>query len=476
MQFQDPTLPHLATALDVSVMREQFGRHLRASSPGLEWEPVQCAIEKVYYRPRHHCGILYRLTLRHPAGQNAEEWFFGRMYPANSRYDHRERSTRKPKYVRASPEFLRQMPALFFWPDLNMRFWVFPQDPKIMNLPYLTDLDFVRRHIEANLSTFGLDGDQADGESKTWHCVSLEYDRVKYMPGKRCVLRFRMIAVTPFGESRAMTFYSKTYSDGWSAFHYAMTKSVYEQLAAQTREINLPRPLLHLNGFNTYWQVEWPGQALINVLAEQNWEELFPRLAAMIAALHRSRMEGLRAGPDPDDVLSTALEDGALLLHALPQVQSYLQPVLDDLQAEKSAIAQEKVPSVPIHGACRLEQMLVRHTELALVDFDAVSHGDPYYDLAEFIASLQYLEITRGLQRARIERALGLFCQHYGARVPGFQFNARRLGWYARAFLITKMFSSIKNLDFEALQRLEHAGQDLLTGGRAKSYATAITT
>jgi hypothetical protein len=278
------------------------------------------------------------------------------------------------------------------------------------------------------------------------------------------VLRFHVNVVAPSGETRRVNFYSKTYSDGWSAYHFAMTKSLHEQLAVQTREVNLPQPLLHLDGFNTYWQAEWPGDALINVLPEQNWEELFPRIAAMIAALHRSRVEGLRPGPDPDDVMDTAREDGALLIHMLPQVQPFIRPVLEGLEAEKSRIDRQMVPAVPIHGAFRLEQMLVRDAELALVDFDAVSNGDPYYDIAEFLASLQYLEITRGFARQQLLRAAELFLRSYCDLTPGLKYDARRVAWYAQAFLLTKMFSSIKNLDMPALQRLESAGREIITG------------
>jgi thiamine kinase-like enzyme len=100
---------------------------------------------------------------------------------------------------------------------------------------------------------------------------------------------------------------------------------------------------------------------------------------------------------------------------------------------------------------------------LALVDFDAVAMGDPHYDVAEFIASLQYLELSRGLSRQRLASAAKLFYESYAARVP-WACDRRRIAWYTRAFLISKMFSSIKNLDFQALQRLESDGQEIMNG------------
>jgi thiamine kinase-like enzyme len=105
--------------------------------------------------------------------------------------------------------------------------------------------------------------------------------------------------------------------------------------------------------------------------------------------------------------------------------------------------------------------MLMRGAELALVDFDAVAMGDPHYDVAEFIASLQYLELSRGLSRQRLANAAKAFYESYAALVP-WTCDRGRIAWYARAFLITKMFSSIKNLDFQALQRLELDGQEII--------------
>ncbi|MCI0694733.1 aminoglycoside phosphotransferase family protein [candidate division KSB1 bacterium] len=463
--FNDPMLPHRDTALDAHAMANQFARHLSAVCPSLEWEVVRCAIEKVYYRQGHHCGVLYRVTLRHPAGSEADEWFFGRLCPEGRGFNQLERAVSAAKHFYVAHDFLRYLPPISFWPDLNMIVWVFPQDPKIAALPYLVDPGFVRQQIKTNLSHLrealgnGIDG----GSEAWWHCTEIRYDRVKYMPGKRCVLRFHINMAGPAGESRQVNFYSKSYNDAWSRYHFDMLKSVYEQLAARAPIVNIPKPLLHLDGFNTFWQEEWPGQPLIEVMEEQNWEELFPRIAEVVAAMHRSRSNGFRPGPDPDEVMNTAEEDGTKFAYMLPQYQRSIMPALERLRKEKSALELQNIPAAPIHGACRVEQMLMRGAELALVDFDAVAMGDPHYDVAEFIASLQYLELSRGLSRQRLARAAKLFYESYAALVP-WSCDRRRIGWYARAFLISKMFSSIKNLDFQALQRLEVDGQEIMGG------------
>jgi thiamine kinase-like enzyme len=463
MILNDPALPHCATALDTQVMVGQFAQHMNAVSPGIEWQVKRCGIEKVYYRPAHHCGILYRLTLCHPSGQEADEWFFGRLCPPGRGYDQLERTAAAVRHFYVAHDFLRRIPPISFWPDLNMMVWIFPQDPCMVTLPYLMDPDFVRHQIKLNWPAFGALAKGANGHSHTWHCTEVACDRVKYMPGKRCVLRFQLEMSGTSGDSRQVRFYSKTYNDGWSHYHFNMLKSACEQLAAQASKLNVPRPLAYLDGFNTLWQEEWSGKPLIDVLESQNWPELFPRIAEVLAALHRSGIKGFRPGPDLDEVMNTAIEDGSKLLFLMPACQPFITPMLERLQAEKSAIALLQIPAAPIHGACRLEQLVVREAELALVDFDAVAIGDPLFDVAEFIASLQFLEFTQGKPRDHLAKAAEWFYQSYAENVE-WPCDRRRLAWYILVFLTSKMYGALKHYDVPAMQRLESAGSELING------------
>jgi thiamine kinase-like enzyme len=463
--IDDPRLPHLLVATEAEAMREHFARYFQQAYPALDLQVVHCAIEKIYYRPGRHCGMLYRLRLRPPSGRpgqgsEADEWFFGRMYASGVACSKFEQAAAAVEHFKPARNFLQAVKPVNFWPDLNMLFWVFPQDPKLPALPQAVDPAFIRKQVEANFAAFGLLG---NGSVAAPRCADLRYDRVKYMPGKRCVLRFHARLDDAAGEAQEVTFYSKTYGDGMSRYHFQILQSAYRQLTAQVKEINLPRPLLHLDEANTFWQEEWKGKALIEALDEFDWDELFPRIAAMLASLHRSRINGFRPGPDLDDVLQSTLEDGAELVQTLPQYQPLISPLLSRLQTAKTALEQQEIAAVPIHGACRLEQMLVRGTELALVDFDAVALGDPLFDLAEFLASLQFLQLSRALPRQRLARAVDLFYETY-ARQVSWSCDRRRVAWYALSFLTSKIFLSLKNLDFQALQRLESEGQEIIKG------------
>jgi len=458
--FNDPKLPHLAAVMDDGLMAEHFARHLRAASPGLEWQVAECAIENVIYKPAKHCRLLYRLALRHPSGAAAEEWFYGQLYPpglAEKRFDDAVASV-KHSYV--AHDFLKKLPPVSYWPDLSLVLWMFPQDPHMAGLPYLFDPNFVRQQVESNLRA--LDAVE-NGAGPAWRCADIRCDRVKYMPGKRCVLRYHAQLSGPAGQSREMTFYSKTYSDAMSRYYFQFLQTVYEQLIAQTAAVHLPKPLLHLDGLNTFWQEDWRGTSLSSVLDELDWDDIFPRVGRALAAWHGVRVTDLPNGPDPDDVLKVAEEDGMKLVDKMPMLRPLTGAALERLKAARATLAPQQIPAAPIHGAIRPSQMLIRGNELALVDLDDIALGDPLFDVAEFIVSVQYSEIRINRSRQKIARAVDLFLRHYAEQVP-WPCDRRRLAWYAVAFLINKMCSSVKHRDVSTLQQLESTGQELVNG------------
>jgi hypothetical protein len=448
--------------MDVNAMAQHFTRYFRASDIEPGWEVAHCTIEKVYYRPGKHCGVLYRLAFRHASGNEFDEWVFGRTVPHGTENERFDAAVADVQRSRPARDLLRLMPAINLWRDLNMILWIFPQDPKLATLPQVVDPAFVRQQVEANLPV--LSG-QALGASKNgsnskseWRCAEVRYDRVKYMPAKRCVLRYHVNLIDPSGKSHEKTFYCKIYQDGRSRYHFDMLKSVYEQLTVKTAAVNIPRPLLHFDGLHTFWQEEWPGNALLDVINQFDWQDIFTRVALVLAAFHRSPANGFDSAPDLNVVLEKADEDGAKFLRLWPQQQPLVGRVLELLHATKKVFDKQEMPRVPIHGACRIEQMLARGNELALVDFDAVTLGDPIHDVAELIASLQYMGLTRGLSGERIAVAAETFYRSYAGQVP-WACDRRRIGWYALAFLMTKFYSSTKNLERHALQQIDTAGK-----------------
>lgn len=452
MQLQtlhDTQLRHLEHVTDPTVMATHFAKYFDQATPG--YEVSDCAIEKIYYRPGQSCTLLYRVSLRNGTDAKIKQWFFGKVFPhkrARKRFDEIVAQSGADNGVITIANEPQWQP-ISFWPELDMTMWSFPHDPKMDWLSRMVDLAFIKDTVNASRAEFGFEDN--------WRAERVTFDRVKYMPGKRCVLRYHVEFAGPEQQTCKRTFYSKTYHDAKSRYHFDILRAAYEHSRNHAAFVQIPRPIRHLEEVNTFWQEEWPGAPLIDVLHEQNWETLFPRLGLALADLHKSAMPGLRPGPEMTDALKTAADDAAELMFLAPQLRDEISRWMDCLTTQHPVLAQAEIPTTTTHGAIRLEQMLIRGEELALIDFDALALGDPLADVAEFIASLQFLELSQELSRPRLLSATSLFSASYAQQVP-WAFASSRLAWYALAFLISKMFLAVKNLDRRSMQYLESAG------------------
>jgi len=334
---------------------------------------------------------------------------------------------------------------------------VFPHDHKLTALPDAVDSAVIRAGVEACLERGGLPGVDPDGAN--WRCGEVRCDRVKYMPDKRCVLRVHAILNTPSGRIHPITFFSKTYPDGRCRGLLDMQSSACEALHAQNAAVAAPQPFHHLATANTLWFEDWGGVPLVDAGGRFGWEDLASRAARAVAALHRSRMDALASAPAPDEILRTAFEGAACYVARVPEQRARIESILERLSRTRPAL-RPSGPRVPIHGACRPEQMLVRGSETALVDFDALTEGDPLLDVAEFIASLQFLELG-GAARLDATRVAETFCRSYASEVP-WPCDGARMAWYALAFVISKMHGAVKHLDLTTLGRLEREGETLM--------------
>jgi len=431
----DPKLPHLAEAIDAAAMAQRFANTHQAALTQLHAQVEHCAIERVQYRRERRCRVLYRLDLRDVNGNKVEQWFHGKLV----RSGQAQREYEKALAAENLQNGVWQPVTL--WTDLEMVMWTFPNDPRMPQLVKAADSQRIRAHLNANLKVWKL--------SRAWHCSEVAVERVKYMPGKRCVMRCHAHLASSFGESRELCFYSKSYSDAMSHYHFNMLTKVHRQLG---HVVNIPRPLLHWDETNTFWQEPWEGRPLLDMLAEYDWEELFPRLGRVLANLHESRCGGLLKFEALEHGFDSAQEDAESLRRLLPEQNEFFARTLGALSAAKERLARTQALAVPIHGAIRVEQIVARGQEVALVDFDAMAQGDPLYDVAEFIASLQYLAFTRALAPERLAQAAALFRASY-ERHTQRPLAPQRLAWYAVVSLLSKMHDSWKNLDARAMAR-----------------------
>ena len=417
-------------------MTEVFARKLRDTYAHLHFKLEDFRVERVQHRRGRRCRLLYRLHLRDEHGGKQDQWFYGKLV----RPGQAQRQFEEALYAHELKNGLWK--PVEFWPELNLIVWAFPNDPDMQGLLRANEAEHVRAHFNVNLAHFGLE--------PAWQCQNVRSVRVKYMPGKRCVLRHDAELVHHGGAAKSLSFYSKTYSDGMSRFHFQNARAVYEQM----QHLNMPRPILHWEEANTCWQEAWLGTPLLEALPALDWKKTFVQVARVLAGFHQARCEVLSAADMLDLALDSAEEDAPRIAAILTQYDALMHEVLRVLRLGREPLARAGAPLVPIHGTVRVEQFLTRGDDYALLDFDLACLGDPLYDVAEFLTSLQFLQFTLGWERARVEKAMQHFQNAYAQFAP-WPLEPERIAWYAAVSILDKLHDALKNLDRPALARID---------------------
>ena len=478
-------------AQELSLLRQAVEPHFMAGAfegffsreyVSLGLKVAKCEVSRVYHKPGKDCKITYRLLGHSGESDSYEHWFYAHIAFKNKKLS---------KYLTGQPA---EWPGCGFWkpvslwPEMNMALFAFPYDPELPYLHQLLDLNFVKQQIELNLAGLGL--------PEGWRCQDVVYHKIKYRPGKRCILRYEAVMIDAANNQRPVVFYSKTYDKNKESSRY-----VYEVLqricATQTctsGRLNIPQPIAYIEGTNTIWQNAWEGKKLARVGEELGWANLpqsglLPKVAKMLAALHQTELAGplLHPAPSASMMLEHAHDDVANILEFLPEQQEMLGKII--VKFDAAAPSQEE-PIMPatIHGTFKIAQLLYRENppparplradeadegtldnqsqsekdvRLGLVDFDSIASGDPLIDLAEFIASLAYLRVSDDIPAASLQDSIEAFLVSYQEQVS-WRCDRRRLGWYVAAFLWGKIHASLKRFEVKAIANIFAAFQMIM--------------
>ena len=445
--LSDPALPGLATALDPAAMAAILDAGCRERTSGEAPRVRSCAVEEVYYRAGRHCGVLYRLSLAPRPGSESEppgerntddEWCYARLLPRDVLRDRYRTALAAALAARATSRL--GLEAVSRWDEPGMLLWVFPNDPKLPGLRALADAARIGPRLFRARARF---------------------ERVKYMPSKRCVLRYRVDADPPPWGSRAPAIaYVKAYPEGASAEVHRLQCAVAAALRESRSGVEVPEPLAHFEDESGIAFADWGGQGAIRQAERGGWPAVADRAARAIAALHLARVPGLTPSPSSQRIAEETREDAAAYAARVAPHRELVRWLLERFEAQRPDRALE-VPRVPVHGAFRAEHVLAEGERTALLDLDGVTEGDPLIDAAEFVASLELLSLTGahpGLDAARVSTR---FLESYAACVP-WPVERSRLGWYVLASVTSKMLLAVKRLARPVLERLEAAGPGLV--------------
>ena len=259
-----------------------------------------------------------------------------------------------------------------------------------------------------------------------WEFLDIAAEPVRYKPGDRCVLRYRLRFADPGAAggagtaTMACTLVAKLYREpseaeaaddllvrlrtqagvGWTARPLGVVPGLP---LALTEDLGSRRdPVPALSGLD----VVRPGSA--------DAVDVVRRAAQALAELHTSGLdtEGLsrRTGADEAD---KAARRARLLEQYVPELASTVRSVADALCGALAALPADTLR--PAHGSYKSSQLMVRGGAVFLVDFDQFCLADPALDVGYFLAYLRPagLFYRRAGRRAWFETAADVFRTTY---------------------------------------------------------------
>jgi aminoglycoside phosphotransferase (APT) family kinase protein len=340
-------------------------------------------------------------------------------------------------------------PALLGLEDLGIVLWGFPNDPRLEGIERVTQPERLR---EAVAGVPALVAYSAGDIASTV---------VKYVPGKRLVMKHRLTSAA--GD---VVLYSKTFAHDRGGAIFAVMRSLWERGRDDAAALASPEPLAALDGGRTLLLRGLPGTAAIATLRPEALGGRMAQAGDGIARIHTSGVDGLEpwsAAHEFENFLGVT----AMLRRYDPE----LAPAIERLRAlaEERLNLIEPVDAVPIHGAFRFTQLLSYRERLALVDFDGFRQGHPMCDVGSFAAHIHYLHAKGEIGDADRAAALENFLTAYRAHAP-WGTPAAALGWYTGVILVAKHVQKcVKRLkdDGDAKMRAMLAVAEDLLAGRA---------
>jgi aminoglycoside phosphotransferase (APT) family kinase protein len=440
---RDPVLLGLPVAVDPEAMRRLLAPHF---PQGVEL--LQVKVGRFTYKPGRNARFAYRLKLLDRSrGAAFKHVMHGRM----ETLEEAERTARKMRRrTWIEPAY---GPALLHLEDIGVVLWGFPNDPRLPGIETVARSEAMLECLRAIPSIASLQPNE---------CRS---SIVKYVPGKRLVMKHRLSTDT----KRRLLLYTKTYAHGGGEAIHAVMRSLWEHAAGDPNALVCPEPLAWLPDLGTLVLRALPGTSAVAQLDAGTLERDMIRAGHGLARIHASGVRGLQAWRAEDEH-----ENFVKATRALESYDPELGPLLERLRTTAAAnMSQlEEVDAVPIHGAFRFTQLLSHRDRLALVDFDGFKQGHPMCDAGGFVAHLYYLNAKRELDAPTAEVAVRAFLNAYREAAP-WSLPERALRWYVGVLLVAKHVQKcVKRLKDDGDTKIRHMldlAERVLDGDRSIS-------
>ncbi|MGH2494342.1 MAG: phosphotransferase family protein [Ktedonobacteraceae bacterium] len=256
-------------------------------------------------------------------------------------------------------------------------------------------------------------------QDEAWTLKEVVAEPVRYKPGNRCVIRYRLIlAHKPGEEQKHLTIFGKVYADPQQARSVqALQQRLYDEQVAKLGSSLvgltystplLPRPLGIVEEIGlTFNEAVQPASADEHMLT--GTRALQPRLergqggaissislpveelrltAAALARLHTSAVRPAEGAPRTGAKEAKRARDRAALIasHNAAQAEE-VQRLAQDLATRLESVKPDSYR--PAHGGFKSSQLLFHNHQVFVVDFDGFCIADAALDVGYFLAYLR---------------------------------------------------------------------------------------
>lgn len=389
------TLPGLLHALDLPSLRSRLQE---VFTPSAKIDALE--LHHVAYNPGKSARFAYRLRLRDRQGTWSTHFMSGLLRRheriSSNGIRLRDRAQLQPPFG----------PAFHHMEEWGLILLGFPNDAKLQGLEGL-----VPSRLSQRLSS------QLEG------AVIESSNVVRYVPGKRLVMCHVM------GDGRRI--YTKTFARDRGPTAVKIAERLWQESQEGETAFVVPRTLAYLPESQTMVQEGLRRWLPMQQPPPEGWEDWGRRVGLALARVHRMEPVPLPSlsFEDENQRLSTAMER---LVRFDPSLQASCAEVWERARAFPDGLTP---PSVPVHTAFRVTQMLTRGDRVALLDFEGFRLGDPHHDLGNLIAYLSKHVVDGSLERPHFEAGMRAFLEAYAASVP-WRLNQEMLDWYVATHLV----------------------------------------
>lgn len=414
---RDSHLLHVTTIADPQQMKMLFQQHLPRFREG-ELHIDQLKIRRFQYKPGRSCEVCYVLSVNNRLnGEQGTQLLYG-LVDSNG-----EARAAHQISARLDVTPLRFGPAIYYLDHLDMALWGFPNDPVMAGLPKLLEVESLGNLLKIHGAC------RASIQFR-----SLKTDVVKYVPGTRCVIEHRLWHHPAATEAPDIHLFSKTYGSGRGATAFNILRTLWRSDAREQAILNVPQPLFYDPQLRVLVTPALVGEEAFTCFLRTGNRRIFTQIGHLLAAFHQTQLPEIQN--QSVDKISADLEEVTHTLSqlAVPSAQKAVE--LHEALQDRAGMLPD-MPTTPVHGAFRINQIKLVDKRATLFDFDGVYLGNPMSDVGSFVAHLHYLTLKRDLSASACQEAIQHFCRAYADSAPwGVPQDA--LNWTVAALLVGK--------------------------------------